>query len=222
MRILLLTLCMLVCPPAQGRDSVSIVFWNLENFFDYFDDEAGDSDSEFSSRGARRWTKRRFAAKCNAVAKSLLWMGESRGRMPDIVTVAEVENRFVMKKLLDLTPLWKFGYRIVHYDSPDPRGIDVALLYREGRLSLESSRPCRIDSIATRDILLARFVTEGGDSLALTVNHHPSKHGGDASQGRRIMALKRLDSLADTLQMQGWSHMVAIGDFNDTPGLSHL
>ena len=204
-------------PPAADESGIDMVFWNVENFFDYFDDGSSASDSEFSSRGERHWTKKRFLTKCAMISKAVFMVGENHGRMPDIVALAEVENRLVLRKLLDETPLWKHGYEIVHYESPDPRGIDCALLYRPERLTLAASRPCRIDGFRTRDILLAQFVTSGGDSLAVTVNHHPSKYGGESSRSRRQMAIERLCSLSDTLRMQGWSNIVAVGDFNDTP-----
>lgn len=80
---------------AQRRDSLLIMFWNLENFFDWKDDSlsVSPSDSEFSSFGRRHWTKKRFQAKCNAIAKSFLWIQDLKGRLPDAVGVAEVENQ---------------------------------------------------------------------------------------------------------------------------------
>ena len=208
----------LMPPPTTEERRIDIVFWNVENFFDYFDDGLGASDSEFSSRGERRWTRKRFLSKCLSISKALFIIGDRHGRMPDIVALAEVENRQVLRRLLDETPLWKHGYRMVHYESPDPRGIDCALLYRPERIVLTGSRPCRIEEFRTRDILLAQFVTSEGDSLAVTVNHHPSKYGGESSNVRRKKAIGRLCSLSDTLRMQGWNNVVAVGDFNDTPG----
>ena len=108
----------------------SVMFWNLENFFDYRCDSLSVSDAEFSSFGDRHWTKKRFYTKCNAVAKAILWIGSDEGALPDVIGLAEIENAFVLRRLLGATALRKAGYKIVHYDSPDPRGIDVALLYR--------------------------------------------------------------------------------------------
>ncbi len=142
-------------------DSLSVMFWNVENFFDWRDDGTTDSDAEFSSRGERHWTWKRFQAKANAFAKALLWTGSQTGRLPDIVGLAEVENAFVLRQVLQKTALRKLDYRYVHFDSPDRRGIDVALLYRTSRLELLDSRPCHLfdaDSLLpTRDILLCRF-----------------------------------------------------------------
>ena len=98
-----------------------MVFWNVENFFDHVDGGTGESDNEFSSAGSRRWTARRFYEKCDAVAKSLLWIGEKYGRMPDVIGLAEVENKGVLVKLLNATLLRKYDYTIVHHESGDRR-----------------------------------------------------------------------------------------------------
>ena len=120
------------------------VFWNLENFFDYTDQGTGESDAEFSSMGARHWSKKKFYRKCDNIAKSLLWMGDRYGRMPDVVGFAEVENRGVLSRLLSSTVLRKYDYGIVHHDSPDRRGIDVALIYRRSSFRLVSKSLLRI------------------------------------------------------------------------------
>ena len=269
------------------------MFWNLENFFDYFDGGTSESDAEFSSRGERHWTKKRFLTKCHSIAKTILWLGspaqsvgpDSSGSrysasatgagpsavssgspssvsttyaatdgLPDIVAFAEVENRFVLRRLISETALKKLDYQIVHYDSPDPRGIDCALLYRSSRLRLLYSKTCHVglsgsftpsrslldlstaiasassipaapladtlrtlDSLRTRDILLAQFLTPGGDSLAVLVNHHPSKYGGGETDWRREIAIERLRELSDSIAAEGWHQQIALGDFNDTP-----
>lgn len=209
-------------------DTLGVMFWNLENFFDYRDDSTTVAGAEFSSRGERRWTRKRFLAKCNAVAKGILWAGGYKGRLPDVIGVAEVENIFVLRSLRQSTALHKLDYRIVHFDSPDPRGIDVALLYREGRLRFIRAKPCHlyVDSagtctreiLRTRDILLAEFERPGGEPIAFLVNHHPSKYGGaQVSDARRRVAVERLQFLADSLLAAGVEQVVAMGDFNDTP-----
>ena len=203
-------------------DTLAVLFWNLENFFDYRNDSTTVAGAEFSSRGERRWTRKRFQAKCNAVAKGILWAGSQEGRLPDVIGVAEVENAFVLRRLLQSTALHKLDYRIVHFDSPDPRGIDVALMYRAGRLTLTEAKPCHLyaDSavLRTRDILLAQFRRPGGEPIAFLVNHHPSKYGGaQVSDTRRRVAVERLRYLADSLLAAGVEQVVAMGDFNDTP-----
>ena len=208
-------------------DDLRIMFWNLENFFDFIDQGTGESDTEFSSRGARRWTRARFDRKCSTVSKTILWMMTESGGLPDIVGMAEIENKFVVKRIVTETLLKKLDYGIVHYDSPDTRGIDCALIYRSSRLRLVSSKPCRVGGpgvsvaggreLLTRDILLAQFVTTEGDSLAVMVNHHPSKLGGDGMDWRREVAVDRLRAVSDSLAASGWRRRIALGDFNDGP-----
>lgn len=218
--VLTMLLSALAAAAATGstqRDSLLLMFWNCENFFDYIDSGEGDSDREFSSGGERHWSAARFYAKCGLFAKSLLYIADEEGRLPDAVGLAEIENAGVLRRLLSSTLLRKLDYRFIHYESHDHRGIDCALLYRSSLLTPLLSKPCRIDSLATRDILLAQFLTSGGDSLSILVNHHPSKYGGKASEGLRERAMMRLRALSDSLELAGWSRRAAIGDFNEQP-----
>ena len=193
-----LFLAMCAAPP----DSLLLVSWNVENFLDYRTDSTG------------RYTAGRFYNKCTAVSKTLLLIAERFGRLPDAVALTEVGDRFVLERLLGSTPLRKLDYAIVHYESPDRRGIDCALLYRRSVLKLRRSSPKHlIDSggavMRTRDILLAEF-----DSLDILVNHHPSKVGGD-SERRRAIAQRRMRDVMDSLQASGHGRIVSVGDFND-------
>lgn len=209
--------------PEAGEEPLRVLFWNLENFFDWRDGGGGEADREFSASGPRHWTRRCFMAKAAAVAKTLLWSADREGALPDIFAVAEVENAFVLRMLLRETVLRKTDYEVVHFDSPDRRGIDVALLYRRSRMRLLKARPVRIeavrggDTLRTRDILLAQFESSGGDRWTVLVNHHPSKFGGGETGWRREAAVERLRSLADSLLQAGEGGLVATGDFNDTP-----
>ena len=200
--------------------AIIVYFWNVENFF---------APEEFPGHD---WSKGRFYTKCNAVAKILCLSADACGALPDIVGFAEVGDASVLKALLGATPLRKLDYSFVHYDSPDRRGIDCALLYRRSRFRLLNSKPCHLyDStgavMRTRDILLAVLETRTGaghdgaaapdgrlDTLAVLVNHHPSKVGSGSGDRRRI-AMDRLRYLADSLQAAGVSRIIAVGDFND-------
>ena len=187
--------------PPPGRDSLLVVFWNVENFFDYH-----------SENKPLFWTAGRFYAKCDAVAKTLLRIADRYGRLPDAVGFAEVENGFVLRQLCASSALRKLDYRIVHYESPAHRGIACALLCRRSTLPLRGSAPKHVpDSaggvMATRDILLAEF-----DSLAILVNHHPSQIGG--KDERRAAARARLQALTDSLHAAGTARTLAVGDFN--------
>ena len=217
MRMMIVLLGLILSP----EDSLSVMFWNVENFFDWRNDSTTVSDMEFSAAGERHWTWKRFQAKANAFAKALFWVEAETGHLPDIVGLEEVENAFVLRQVLQKTALRKLDYKYVHFDSPDRRGIDVALLYRSSRLDLLDSKPCPLfaaDTVmATRDILLCVFKRDSA-KVAVLVNHHPSKYGGAAeSEPRRRIAVERLRFLADSLAAIGIDRIIAGGDFNDTP-----
>ena len=204
---------------AQDRDSLLVMFWNVENFFDYVDQGTGESDREFSSFSSRHWTKSRFLAKCDAIAKTIFWISQQQGRMPDVIGLAEVESMEVLTRFLNYTLLRKYDYAIIHKESPDRRGIDVALLYRKSSLSLNSksfTTPVyQNEKLPTRDILQACMMRPDGSRIHFVVNHHPSKYGGEQkSQVRRMAAI---DALVETCDSIGGAGIVAMGDFNDTP-----
>lgn len=183
MKTTMIILLSLLFPP---QDSLLVVSWNVENFLDYRTDTTG------------RHTAGRFYTKCNSVCKTLLLIAEQEGRLPDAVALMEIGDLFVLERLVHSTPLRKLDYRIVHYESPDRRGIDCALLYRAGSLRLLRSRPVHLMDttglvMPTRDILVAEF-----DSLCILVNHHPSKVGAD-SERRRGIAMTRMNELMDSL-----------------------
>ena len=202
---------------AQAQDNL-VLFWNLENFFDWTDGGNGDSDTEFTPGGKRHWTARKFYSKCNAVAKSVLWISDEYGKLPDVIGLAEIENRGVLSKLINYTSLRKTGYKIVHYDSADHRGIDVALLWNTGTMDLISSKPCHIDGLETRDILLVNlFDRRAQKERAFIVVHLPSKFGGGKTAWKREKAAARLKAVADSVNAAGCSDITVMGDFNDTP-----
>ena len=174
----------LICKAQESeKDGTLVMFWNLENFFDWTDQGTGESDKEFSSMGERHWTRKKFYAKCDAISKTMMWMADRYGRMPDVAGFAEVENRRVLKMLLESTLLRKYGYEIVHFESGDRRGIDVALIYRTEVFDKigESVRTPEFEGekMDTRDILTVRLRRKSdGENVNFIVNHHPSKFGG--------------------------------------------
>ena len=193
---------LLAAVPAAGQDSLLAVFWNLENFFDYRSEAA-----------PQFWTRGRFYAKCDAVAKTLMLIADRYGRLPDIAAFAEIENSFVLHSLVSSTLLRKLGYSAVHFESPDHRGIDCGLIYRKSVLELLDSYPKHVyDSsgavMATRDIVVAEF---GG--ITVLVNHHPSRIGGKSD--RREAAMGSMLGIADSLRSAGRRRVLAVGDFND-------
>lgn len=206
------------------KDGTLVMFWNLENFFDWTDQGTGESDREFSSMGERHWTRKKFYAKCDAISKTIMWMADRYGRMPDVAGFSEVENRRVLKMLLESTLLRKYGYEIVHFESGDRRGIDVALIYRTevfDKISQSVKAPeYEGEPMATRDILTVKLRRKSdGENVNFIVNHHPSKFGGSkASEGRRTAVMKSLSELCDSLlKSPENAEIVAMGDFNDNP-----
>jgi endonuclease/exonuclease/phosphatase family metal-dependent hydrolase len=220
---LLIVLLSLDMSAMAQEDPLIIMFWNVENFFDYIDQGTGESDAEWSSRGERRWTKKKFQSKCENIAKSLFWIGDKYGKMPDVIGLAEVENRYVLVKLLENTLLRKCGYKIVHRNSGDRRGIDVALLYRDSIFDMVSMSVTTPEyesvKLATRDMLQVCLENKKGQKINLIVNHHPSKFGGaEVSRGRRDAVMKSLRQLCDSVVLADMEvPIIAMGDFNDTP-----
>lgn len=230
MRLILVLAMLIVGMTVYSQDKVSLVtvFWNLENYFDYRDGGTSESDADFSSEGSRHWTSGRFYDKSELISKGLLWIGDRYGRIPDVIGVAEVENRWVLERLLSSTLLRKYEYKIVHRDSHDRRGIDVALLYRKTEfemLDYSFSIPSFEDvPMATRDILHVKLKRlSDGCIYDFIVNHHPSKFGGaKESEGRRLAAMVSLISMCDSLGLvstglKNYEGIIAMGDFNDTP-----
>ena len=199
-------------------DSLFVMFWNLENFFDWKDGGGGESDRDFTPEGVRHWTSSRFYVKCRNISKALLWIASENGSLPDVVGLAEVENRNVLSELLNATALRKTAFSLIHYDSPDHRGIDVALLYRKDRFERLSSRPISIPGQQTRDILAVRLRSRlSGEEYNFLVCHLPSKYGGAASIPKRFAAAARLRSAVDSLSAAGQEKIIVMGDFNDVP-----
>ncbi|MCQ2184182.1 MAG: endonuclease/exonuclease/phosphatase family protein [Bacteroidales bacterium] len=207
--LLLVFLCPTLC---VAEDDLRVMFWNLENFFDYRDERAAAGEG----KDDRVMSRKAFYSKCNQIAKTVLWAGGEYG-MPDIIGVAEVENAFVMRQVLSSTLLRKCGYRYLHYESADRRGIDVGLYYgsrckiaSKGKTPVVTSEG---DTLATRDMLWA--VTT--DGTAFVVCHHPSKFSGaKASAPKREAAVESLCRIADSLSSAG-HRIIVMGDFNDTP-----
>lgn len=210
---------------AQENEKKLAMFWNLENFFDWTDQGTGESDAEFSSYGKRHWTRKRFYTKCDAVSKTIFHIGDLYGKLPDVIGFAEIENRGVLEKLCSSTLLRKCGYRIVHFDSSDRRGIDVALLYRTtcyNHLSTSLRTP-ETDGkkLQTRDMLHVSLKDLQTDEIYdYIVCHHPSKFGGEESSiPKRLAAMTALKEMCDSL---GNRNIIVMGDFNDVPSAAQF
>lgn len=206
-------LVFLVTSVSLSAQTARIAFWNVENFFDTQDDHAREDDA-FTPQGECHWTPKRYADKRDKIYKmvaSLNW--------PDAVGVAEVESDQCLRDLCQGTPLRKAGYGFVHYDSPDARGVDCALLYRKESFLVIDSKPIYVsDTLSgfyTRDILMVVGVLHGTDTCCLFVNHWPSKLGGAEADTRRLQIARILREMMDSLRMVYPSALIlAMGDFN--------
>lgn len=202
-----------------------VMFWNVENYFDPFDSGVA-ADEAFTPRGEKFWNWKKFEKKRDDLAKTILLVGEEYGVFPALVGLCEVENWFVLNRLVNHTPLARVGYKIIHKDSPDPRGIDVALLYNPNVFRVLGVKfiPLRMgtaDSILpSRLILYARGVVNDLDTLHCFVNHWPSKLGGEKrSLPRRMLASGTLKMHTDSiLRRNRQANILLMGDFNDRPG----
>lgn len=199
-----------------------VMFWNVENYFDTYDNPS-TTDEEFTPTGDNRWGRARFEKKRDDIAKTILLAADQYGDLPALIGLAEVENAFVLQELLEETPLARTQYKYIHKDSPDSRGIDVALLYREELFTPLETKYIGF-SFPTRDVLYTKGVVNGLDTLHIMVNHWPSKRGNEESSGRKreYVSLKVSHVVDSILLRNPAANIVLMGDFNDTPASSPL
>jgi predicted extracellular nuclease len=207
--------------PALAQESFRILFWNTENLFDYKDDPK-KNDNEFLPDATRRWTYFRYRDKLKNLAKGIVASGDEY--VPDLVGLCEVENDSCLYDLTRRSPLKEAGYRYVMTDSPDQRGIDVALLYQRGSFKLLQHQSIRIPfkqvkKAPTRDILHVVGKVVSGDTLDVMVVHYPSRRGGKAkSEPYRLLVAEILKHAVDSvMQVRQNPNVVIMGDFNDGP-----
>jgi predicted extracellular nuclease len=208
-------------PSPRNESRIRILFYNVENLFDYFDDST-TVDEAFTPLGEYYWNKFRYQDKLNKLAKTILAIGG--WEPPAIIGLCEIENRYVLESLTNFTQLKRIGYEIIHQDSRDRRGIDVAAIYRPDKFELLNYEyyslnfPFDIES-RTRDILHVVGRLPNQDTLHYFVNHWPSKYGGAfETEPKRMFAASFLRKKVDSLfNINGDSHIVITGDFNDEP-----
>lgn len=220
---LLFVLLLLISVSTLGRSNshdFRIIFYNTENLFDTKHDSL-KSDTEFLPDGERFWTNKKFNLKLNRIFQTVIAAGE--GNTPTLIGFCEVENRNVIDQLLYRTPLGKMGYKVIHKESPDRRGIDVVLLYNEKIFHPINYNHFQVinpkdESFKTREILYAKGVINS-DTLHVFVNHWPSKYGGTVETiPLRALAAETLKSKTDSIfKTNQEAKIVIMGDFNDTP-----
>lgn len=208
---------------AQERgDSVyRILFYNAENLFDTENDTIKDDD-DFLPGGLMRWNFYRYSGKISSLYKVLIASGD--WEPPVIIGLCEIENRKVLEKLIYNTPLSQFNYGIIHGESNDPRGIDVAIIYRRDIFDLVFSRllipkEYSHSRFRTRDVLYAKFFISE-DTVHLFLNHWPSRRGGVlAGEDERRNISRMIREMADSINrsVYGKGKIIVAGDFNCTP-----
>jgi endonuclease/exonuclease/phosphatase family metal-dependent hydrolase len=205
----------------KEAEQFRLMFYNAENFFDIIDDSLAN-DEDFLPAGLMRWNKTRFIRKVNAVYKTIIAAGE--WEPPALISLCEVENRHVIEDLVYNTALANYKYRIVHEDSPDPRGIDVCLIYRSDRVRVLSYKywipEMSNDEVFSSRSVLHSLLYVNKDTLHLIINHWPSRRGGvlSAEDLRRQIAemvISKLDSI--NRAEKGKARIILMGDFNCTP-----
>ena len=207
----------------NAQDSTDFVFgfYNVENLFNPNDDSLKNDDA-FTPTGFNHWTYKKYVKKINNIAKVLIAMNE--WSPPDLMGLAEIEEASVLKKMCYDSPLKKYGYQYVHYDSPDARGVDVALIYRSARVKILRSRPIPIrfpfdTTCKNRDLLYVVAQLPTGDSLHVIVNHWTSRYGGFAPTiPKRNYYAQVVRLIADSiLASEPHANIFICGDFNDYP-----
>lgn len=204
----------------QNRGDLRIMFYNTENLFDPFNDSL-TRDDEFLPEGTRHWTWHKMKDKISKLSKVIIAIGG--WEPPECIGLCEIENRMILNQLVYESPFSFYQYQIVHQESPDFRGIDVALLYNPKKLTLLAKEfvPVKLpfENRTTRDILCATFIFRSEDTIHIFVNHWPSKYGGQYdSEPNRRAAASTLKKILDTVKINNpGSKIMIMGDFNDPP-----
>ncbi|NOR27994.1 MAG: endonuclease [Lutibacter sp.] len=203
----------------------TIAFYNLENLFDITNDPT-TLDDDFTPKGRKNWNLYRYKNKIRKLSNIIAQLGTQRSfHAPAIVGVVEVENKAVLNDLVASKNLKSHDYGIVHYDSPDERGIDVALLYKKELFEVLSSETFPLylegnngERDYTRDILVVNG-NLNGELISILVNHWPSRRSGENStEEKRIEAAKLATQITNNITTENESAKIIImGDFNDNP-----
>lgn len=204
----------------RGNSSVRAMFYNLENLFDVYDDTL-KNDESFLPQGDHHWSSYKYYQKSNNLGKTILSVGGWEG--VEIIGLCEVENRKVLEDLVHKTVLKQTDYQILHTESPDKRGIDVALLYRADKITIDTVQYIQVflgkDQRPTRDVLYATLLTSNNARLHVFVNHWPSRYGGQMkSDPKRKMAARVVRGYVDSIMIaEPTANILLMGDFNDEP-----
>jgi len=209
----------------KNTNHYTVAFYNLENLFDTKDDPA-ILDEDFLPDSEKGWTRKRYQKKINSLGTAISNIGFSKSRKaPVLLGVAEVENKKVLEELIQTKHLKNKGYGIVHYDSPDERGIDVGLLYQKQYFEVTNSESIPIlvnsqkgDRDYTRDVLYI-VGKLNKEEIHILVNHWPSRRdGAELTSYKRIAAAQKNREIISKITAQNAdAKIIVMGDFNDDP-----
>ena len=204
----------------------AIAFYNLENLFDTIN-QPDVMDEEFTPQGGMRWNSMKYNNKLKNLSYAISQLATDGPfplpNGPAVIGISEIENRGVVEDLIKTGKLAERNYGIVHYDSPDRRGVDVGLIYDKDQFTVESSNSIRLvypadTAMRTRDQLLVNGIL-GGERVHIIVNHWPSRLGGEKkSRPKREAAAALTKHIADSvLTADPNSKVIIMGDLNDDP-----
>jgi len=204
----------------------TVAFYNVENLFDTIDNPK-TLDDDFSPKGDYSWTQKKYQKKIFKLGTTLSNIGfKETAKAPVLIGLAEVENIQVVKDLVNSKHLINKKYDIVHYDSPDERGIDVAFIYQTEffKVTHQEQIPLLIDSQRgdrdyTRDILLVSGLLNG-EQVHVLVNHWPSRRdGAHLTAYKRVAAAEKNREIIDRIRTEEGegAKIIVMGDFNDDP-----
>ncbi len=224
----LLLLMSLSASAQKTQQNYVIGFYNLENLFDIYDDPV-KNDSEFLPEGKNKWTQAKYEKKLHNMAKVIRSMADNNKRWHTILGISEIENRLVIEDLVSQPEIADANYQIVHYDSPDRRGVDVALLYKPDQFTYLDSEAIPFDFnsdidfsdtdtsyFKTRDILMVHGLI-AGEHFAFYVAHLPSRIGGKGGNLRSRGAEIIYNHSREMEAKYPGIKIVAMGDMNDNP-----
>jgi predicted extracellular nuclease len=218
---LLLSLFCLNCTGQNPDKEFTIVFYNVENLFDTANDPATEDD-EFTPGSKLAWNQEKYEKKLNDLAHVISSINPSE--LPEIIGLAEVENNKVLNDLIRTEQMRAGNFSVIHYDSPDVRGIDVAMLYRPDEFTPTDSKAIPVifpfDSTeTTRDILYVSGKTKNNETLYLFVNHWKSRSEGvQETEPRRIYTAITLRKEIDLIMnKEPDAKIIIMGDLNDEP-----
>lgn len=208
--------------PLAGADTLTFASYNVENLFDLMDDPH-KRDNEFLPDGGKAWNSERYSLKLENLSRVINDLNAN------IIGLVEVENRAVLEDLVTKKLISGRNYQIVHEESPDARGIDVAILFDPSEVRSIGHKIKRIvfpwsSRKKTRDILLSSFLLRNKDTLTVVMNHWPSRIGGqEKTEKDRIFVAGELKKLLnDYKNTHHGNYFIIAGDFNDTPRDSSL